>query len=109
MVDTNILLNKLLSIDYTEMKGNFFDMFYIYSTICERSCGDIYILGCDDSFNELLKGINLTKEEYDYLYEIEYKKNAPISYTNIIHTSDHLWKPIESIMKSIQLIQKKIL
>ena len=103
------LLDKLLNIDYNKTKGKFFDTFYIYSITYERSFGDIYILGCDDSFEEILKEINFSKKEYDYLYEIEYNKEACISYTNIIHTSDHLWKPIESIINSIQIIQKKTL
>ena len=107
--EQKILLDKLLNMDYVKTKGKFFDTFYMYSITYDTSYGDIYILGCDNSFEEILKEINFSKKEYDYLYEIEYNKEACVSYTNIIHTSDHLWKPIKSIIDSIQIIQKKTL
>ena len=107
--EEKILLDKLLNMDYVETKGKFFDTFYIYSITYETCYGDIYILEYDKGFEEILKEINFSKDEYDYLYEMEYKKEGCITYTNIIHTSDHLWKPIESIINSIQIIQKKSL
>ena len=106
--EQNILLDKLLSMSYLEMKVKFEDTFKDYSVTYESSGRpDIYLLNCDDSFNEVLKIINLTKKEYDYLYQVEYG-NCEISYTNINHTVDMLWKPIENILTTIELIQKKI-
>ena len=106
--EQTILLDKLLCMSYVEMKVKFEDTFKDYSVTYESSGRpDIYLLNCDSSFNELLKIINLTKEEYDYLYQAEYG-TCEISYTNYIHTVDHLWKPIENILKTIESIQKKI-
>lgn len=106
--EQSLLLEKLLSMCYLEMKAKFEDTFKDYSVIYESSGRpDLYLLNCDSSFNEVLKIINLTKKEYDYLYQAEYE-TCEISYTNINHTLDHLWKPIESILKTIETIQKKI-
>ena len=103
-----LLLDKLLTVKYLEMKGKFIDTFHIYSVTYESSGRpDLYLLNCDNSFNEILKEINLTKKEYDYLYEAEYGCYQ-ITYTNINHTVDHLWKPLHSILKTIESIQKKI-
>lgn len=106
--EQSILLDKLLSMSYVEMKIKFEDTFKDYS-ITYESCGrpDLYLLNCDNSFNELLNIINLTKKEYDYLYQVEYG-TCEISYTNFNHTVDILWQPIENILKTIELIQKKI-
>ena len=106
--EQSLLLEKLLSVCYLEMKVKFEDTFKDYSVTYESSGrADIYLLNCNNSFNEVLKIINLTKEEYDYLYQAEYE-TCEISYTNINHTLDHLWKPIENILKTIETIQKKI-
>ena len=106
--EQSILLDKLLCMSYVEMKIKFEDTFKDYSITYESSGRpDLYLLNCDNSFNELLNIINLTKKEYDYLYQVEYG-TCEISYTNYTHTVDHLWKPIENILKTIESIQKKI-
>ena len=106
--EQSILLDKLLCMSYVEMKIKFEDTFKDYCITYESSGkDDIYLLNCDNSFNEVLKIINLTKKEYDYLYHVEYG-NCEISYTNFNHTVDVLWKPIENILTTIELIQKKI-
>lgn len=106
--EQTLLLDKLLSMSYLEMRVKFEDTFKDYCVTYESSGRpDIYLLNCDNSFNEVLKVINLTKKEYDYLYQAEYQ-SYQISYTNANHTIDNLWKPIESILKTIETIQKKI-
>lgn len=106
--EQSILLDKLLCMSYVEMKIKFEDTFKDYCITYESSGkDDIYLLNCDNSFNEVLKIINLTKKEYDWLYQAEYE-TYHISYTNHTHTVDHLWKPIDRILNAIEGIQKKI-
>ena len=104
-MEEEIFLNKLMKFDYDDTKGKFYDLFYCHSITYETNSGDIYLLEDDNTFNFILKEINLTREEYDYLYYIQYKKNL-ITYTNVIHNVNHLWKPIDNILCVLKDLKK---
>lgn len=99
-------INKIMKFDYDETKGKFYDLFYCHSVTYETNSGDIYLLENDTAFNFILQEINLTRKDYDSLYYIEYQKDV-LTYTNVIHNVNHLWKPIDNILSVLENLKKK--
>jgi hypothetical protein len=106
MFDFNEFNKKLINLNYETCKELFFDYFYIYSkTYTTKSGINIYLLDNDRHFDVILDKFGFTRIEYDILYLNTYNSIAPVSYTNIIHNCNHLWKPFEDVFKVINFIK----
>ena len=105
-MEGNNFINKMMEFDYDKTKGKFYDLFYCHSITYETNTGDIYLLENDNIFNSILTEINLTRKEYDSLYYIEYQKDV-LTYSNVIHNVNHLWKPIDNILSVLENLKKK--
>lgn len=89
---------KKLSIPlFRDIKLKFYNIFEEYAVIYENTNVTSYILCDNNSLIEVLKSVDLTKEEYDLLYFEKYgvRENK---YNKLKHNVDHLWAPIEEVV-----------
>ena len=91
------IAEKLSKPLFRDMKLQFYNIFEEYAVICENTSVTSYILCDNESLIEVLKSVNLTKEEYDLLYFEKYgiKENR---YNKLKHNVHHLWAPIEEVV-----------
>ena len=97
-------IKKLIKLDYNTTKGIFYDLFHCHSMTYSTNTKNMYLLNNDRTFDFILKQINLTRKEYNYLYYTEYRTDV-ISYTNAIHNVNHLWKPIDTMLINLKKIK----
>ena len=91
------IAEKLSKPLFRDMKSKFYNIFEEYAVIYENTSIPVYILSDNKSFLEVLKSIDLTKEEYDILYFEKYGVKGN-NYNKSIHTVNYLWAPIEEVV-----------